>query len=423
MSSIDDLRGTLERHAENLTDHDVHIRPVAVRERVRGVRRRRRGAVAGLAAVVVAGVAITTVGLRDDSTPPVADRTLAGHVAPGTMTSLGYTFEFAQARQGDGRASLDLPRSDQPRLISWATRGNDDEVTLRGPGDGPRTTTAEDFGDFTFVYPGASGRYSVRGAGEVALAVYDLTDAVPPGDTKDGITFRDDVGGQRLLGDVIGDPGEADLSIQLAPGAGPLPVSYFCSGGPKGTWIHVSLNGQQVTFGGGCDDPLFDPGGRGNVTSRVKADDASDLHLRIWATDGEKGGVIDDPDLRIGVAAYAPAPTVTRLAGAPLPATLEYDGHVWQFVDTVLGTPGDRLLETDGLPGEETLVSMRFRRTGPVRVSTRQDGARGFTTFATGGPGGTQATIPATGGTVGLRAQEGARPDVELGLARYVRAD
>lgn len=52
MSTIDDLRGTLDRHAAELTDHDVHARPGAVRQRIRGVRRRRAGA-GGLAAAVV----------------------------------------------------------------------------------------------------------------------------------------------------------------------------------------------------------------------------------------------------------------------------------------------------------------------------------------------------------------------------------
>ena len=56
MSSIDDLRSTLERHADGLADHDLHVRPVAVRERVRAVRRRRRSALA-VAAVAVVGVA------------------------------------------------------------------------------------------------------------------------------------------------------------------------------------------------------------------------------------------------------------------------------------------------------------------------------------------------------------------------------
>jgi hypothetical protein len=82
MSTTDDLRSTLDRHASELTDHDLHVRPVAVRERIRVVRRRRRATVAGVAAAVVAAVALT-VSLPGGRQVPVADRTLAGHAPRG----------------------------------------------------------------------------------------------------------------------------------------------------------------------------------------------------------------------------------------------------------------------------------------------------------------------------------------------------
>ena len=61
MSTMDDLRSTLDRHASELTDHDLHVRPVAVRERIRVVRRRRRGAAGGVAAAVVGAMALTAL--------------------------------------------------------------------------------------------------------------------------------------------------------------------------------------------------------------------------------------------------------------------------------------------------------------------------------------------------------------------------
>ena len=156
MSTTDDLRSTLDRHASELTDHDVHVRPVAVRERIRVVRRRRRATVGGVAAAVVGAMALT-LSLGGARQAPVADRTLAGHEAPRTMSSLGYTYTFAQGRQGDGRAQLRLAPSDRPRLVSWATSGPDDEVTLRGVDEGPRTVTTDDFGDFVLVPPRRDG--------------------------------------------------------------------------------------------------------------------------------------------------------------------------------------------------------------------------------------------------------------------------
>ena len=422
MSTMDDLRSTLDRHASELTDHDVHARPVAVRERIRVVRRRRRAAVGSVAAVVVGAVALS-LSLPGGRQAPVADRTLAGHVAPWTMSSLGYTYTFVQARQGEGKAQLRLAPSEQPSLVSWATSGPDDEVTLRGVGEGPLTVTADDFGDFVFVPPRRGGTITVTGEGDVALAVYDLTGAAP-GDTRDGITFRDDVAGQHLLADAIGEPGQAELGVDLSTGGGALPISYLCSGGPRDAWLHISVNGGETVSGGGCDDSLFDPAGLGGVVTYPDAHEARSLHLRMWVTHGEKGDAVEDPDLRIALGAYAPAPAVTRLAGSPVPATTEHDGHLWRLVDTKAGSPGARELEVRGVDGQETLVELNFARVGSGVIRTLRDGGPGGSMFAAGGAGSTVAVIPATGGSVGLRASgDSLRPDVELGLARYVRAD
>jgi hypothetical protein len=422
MSTIDDLRGTLDRHAADLDDHALHARRAAVRERIRVVRRRRRAALGGAAAVVVGAVALT-FSLPGAQQAPVADRTLAGHLAPVTMSSLGYTYTFAQGRQGEGRAEVHLAPSEQPRLVSWATSGPDDEVTLRGADEQPRTVTADDFGDFVLVPPQRDGTVTVTGEGTVALAVYDLSGAAP-GDTRDGITFRDDVAGQRLLGDAIGDPGEARIGFDLSADAGALPISYLCSGGPNDAWLHISVNGGEVVQGGGCYDSLFDPAGRGGITSHLDAGEARAVHVRMWVTHGQKGDVVEDPDLRIAVAAYAPAPSVSRLAGWPVEPTAEWDGHLWRLVDTRAGAPGAREVEVHGVEGQETLVVMSFAHVGRGTVRTLQDGRSGGSMFSAGGSGSTETTIPASGGSAGLRASgAGVRPDVELGLATYVRAD
>ncbi|MFC4786081.1 hypothetical protein ACT8ZV_16500 [Nocardioides sp. MAHUQ-72] len=427
MNTMDDLRGTLERHAADLADHDLHVRPVAVRERIRVVRRRRR-AVTGAAAavVVVAATALTaSLGGRDAEPQPAGpDRDLAGHVAPATMTSLGYTYAFVTGASGDGRVRLHLDPSESPSLVSWATAGDDDRVTLRVEGEAPRTLEADDFGDFTFVAPRQGGTFTLTGTGEVALAAYDLTDAEVAGDTHAGVTFRDDVAGQRLVGDAIGDPGDAEVDLATDLGAGPLPVSYLCSGGPKGAWVHISINGGGVLGGGGCDDSLFDPAGRGGFSTRLTEAEARDLDLRMWVTDGEHGPLVEDPDLRIGVAAYAPAPTSGRLAGSAVPQLVEYDGHLWRFVDAQANEPGSREVETSGVRGQDTVVVMSFARTGRGTIRSLRDGEPGEMMFAAGGAGSTQAFIPAGDHSAGLRAAgDGIRPDLELGLARYVRAD
>ncbi len=354
---------------------------------------------------------------------PAAGRTLADHVAPRTMSSLGYTYTFAQGREGEGRVRIHLAPSDRPRLVSWATSGPDNEVTLRGVDPRPRTVTTRDFGDFVRVPPQREGTITVTGAGEVALATYDLSGAAP-GDTKDGITFRDDVAGQRLLADAIGDPGEARVGVDLSTDGGALPVSYLCSGGPPDAWIHISVNGAgSCPAAGATTRSSTRPAG---VGSRPTPSGRGALPARAHVGDprARRVTVVEDPDLRVALGAYAPAPSVTRVAGSPVPATREYDGHLWRLVDTKAGAPGAREVEARGVDGEETLVVMSFAHTGRGVVRTLEDGRPGASTFATGGGGATEAVVPATGGSLGLRAGgHGLRPDVELGLARYVRAD
>lgn len=54
MNTIEDLRATLHHHATDLPDEADHIRSAAVHQRVRVARQRRRTAVAGGIAAIVA---------------------------------------------------------------------------------------------------------------------------------------------------------------------------------------------------------------------------------------------------------------------------------------------------------------------------------------------------------------------------------
>jgi len=119
MSTLDDLRTTLDRHASGLPDDHLPERTGEVRARVRGVRRRRRAGAAGAVAAVLALVGGLVLGL--DGVDRSADRELAGATAPASLRSLGYTYAFHRGVEGAGSASVTLPAADRPRLVSWAT--------------------------------------------------------------------------------------------------------------------------------------------------------------------------------------------------------------------------------------------------------------------------------------------------------------
>ncbi len=208
MNTLNDLRSTLDAHAADIHDDASRARVLAVHGRARAVRRRRAVAVAA-AVAVVAAVAVTPRMLGDAEPAPV-ERELIGKVAPATVTSLGYTYDFIEGVEDD-RIKLDA--SDEPRLLTWAVAGGPEDVLVDSRySEGEVWSDGTDFDDFLVIHPGESGPWQIRrsGGAEVALAVYELTDARPAGYTVDGITFREQIGPETLVDAVIGEVGDTE---------------------------------------------------------------------------------------------------------------------------------------------------------------------------------------------------------------------
>jgi hypothetical protein len=418
MNTIQDLRSTLDREARALHDDNVVARTVAVRGRVRTVRRRRAAAVVAAAAVAVAGVAVgVTTG--SDGPAPAAQRRLVGQAVPAEMTSLGWTYAFGEGTEGDGTARLRLESSDQPRLVTWATAGEDQSVTVQRSPERPWPSSSADFADFTVVHPGFDGRVSVTGNGPVAVAVYELTDEAPDGYTRGGVTFREDVGGDRLLEAVVGEPGVAELELEVTPGTRRLALPTLCTGGPRGTWTHLAINGEEVTWGPGCDDGRFDPGAGGFETS---AGAGPTTGLRLWVTEGEDGPLVSDDSLLLGLGVYEVEPASARAARQRVDELIERDGHLWRLVDTTTGEVGQRELVVPAHAAPETLVATYFTSLGGATAFPVRNGRRTDAGFA-GGTGSTFAGILYGEGTAGARISGEPGPRAQLGLARYERVD
>ncbi|MFC5176433.1 hypothetical protein [Nocardioides taihuensis] len=354
MSTISDLRETLDRHAEDLVDTGLTGRAGAVRRQVR-VARRRRAATAIVAAAVALGGTVTAVGLAEgrSSTPQPASE-LGGHAVPAQLTSLGYTYAYTDGVAGAESATLSLPATNAPRLVSWAASG--DGLELTGPRHDAWSSGATHFDDFAFVAAGDHPTFTASGD-DVALAVYELTDAAPEGVTRDGITFRQQVAGQSLLDAAVADSGAARASADIeGAGAGRLTVAYFCTGGGDGTTVHVSVAGMPAASTAGCTDDTFDPGGiDGRRSLSWTPPPGGTGQVRVWATRGPDGPEVVDPDLRLGVGIYGPAESTERTAGVSLPALTERDGHVWQLVDVETSAPGARKLAVTA-PGQDVVA-------------------------------------------------------------------
>ena len=425
MSTLDDLRTTLDRHASGLPDDHLPERTGEVRARVRGVRRRRRAGAAGAVAAVLALVGGLVLGL--DGVDRSADRELAGATAPASLRSLGYTYAFHRGVEGAGSASVTLPAADRPRLVSWATSGSD-RVTVDGPYD-RHDAVSGDFADFQLVPEGQPATVEVSGAavGTVGLAVYELTDQAPPGVTVDGITYRDEVGDQRLVGAVVGRAGETEASRRLTIVPGNLRVKYLCGGVSGRIWVHLRVAGrEQGALGGSgaCDRSVLDPGASGTytnlrLTQLGAVGDRVTLTVRLRQGSGGRAAAVEDPDARVGFGIYRPGEGV-RVGGGRQDAVVEDGGHVYREI--LARDVRARRTELHGLPARSRLrFALTYASDGVRGVTVRHGGRR----MQEGGSsrGGTMGVLSRGLGRDAVLTFRADDPSDHLGLTVYEQVD
>lgn len=344
MTTLTDLRRTLEEHAARVDDGESVVRATAVRHRVGVVRRRRRVAGAGalaLVAALVGGATFVTRG-RGDALPSAP--TVLGVRAPGTLRSLGYTYRVdGHTSTFSGSGSVRITAAAVPRLYSWTT-DRAARVRMVLPNGEIWTSTATHFRDFVEIPAAQTGRLQVSvSRGRVGLASYALTDRAPDGVTKDGVTFRRVVAGTPLLGAIITDPGQTDATTSFVEPGGEVGVHLSCVGLPHGAIVHVSFNGSERTSGD-CNDPnTFDPGTASGA--RFAGSHAGrTVSLRVWATRSQRStrplasGAA--PRLRMFVGVYGPVPEAF-VGGTRVPSVVEQDGHTWSLARVASHRHGD----------------------------------------------------------------------------------
>ncbi len=367
MSTLSDLRSTLDEHAERVSDGEAVARTAAVHHRVSVVRRRRRAVGVGALALVVA-TGLGAVGLqRASSTPPPV---VFGVRAPETLTSLGYTYRSdGRAATFAGRGALKVASASSPRLYSWTT-DRPTRVRMVLPNGEIWTSRRTNFTDYVEIPADQSGtlRISVP-QGSVGLASYTLTDVPPEGYTKDGVTFRQSVAGNPLLGAVIGDPGQVDATTLFTAPQGQVAIRMSCSGLPKGDVVHVSFDGHVQTVGSCQDSQSFDPGTASGVTLPI-GHAGRDVTLRVWASSGVRTSAPlptgAAPDLRMRVGVYGPLWT-RQLAGYRIDEFAEHDGHLWRVHDTASSPEGLRIAH-DHVAGQ-SVAAMAWHTHGPTTVT------------------------------------------------------
>lgn len=424
MNNLHELRSTLDRHASDLVDHELSARVGSVRGRVRVIRRRRQAAGAVTAVAALAMVASVALLPGPDATPNPAPAKVAGVTAPSTITSLGYRYELVRGVEGQGTASVDLATSDRPRLVSWATTGEDDEVDVS---DGSGTTTSydvADFTDFVSVGPGADPTVSVAAGGEegVGLAIYELV--------GDGSTFRQRVAGSELIASVIGEPGQAEVSVDATASSDGVTYRAFCAGAPATAVVHIE-NADGDVVRGGCIEGRglpFDPGaGSGYAVSARSGDDVS-ATVRISQTEG--GPTLESDSVVVGIAIYDNPSSQHQAAGSDttphlgaVPDLIEHEGHLYRFDRLVPAPQGEPELSVAGTGTSRPVLAVGYSNAGEATVVFGSTNG-GETTRSEGIPiGNAVIGLLSDADVATVRVLGDAPAETRLAIALYVLAD
>jgi hypothetical protein len=191
------------------------------------------------------------------------------------------------------------------------------------------------------------------------------------GYTKDGVTFRAEVLGERLLGAAIGDPGQGTVSFEFEVGEAGLRFSPTCHGSGRELMVAYAVNGKP-TGAVGCHtkaDP--DPGAGGSTFEAppekvllgwgLSPGDTATLTLRLVSGEDVDGATVERPDVVIGAGVYEDTRGTRIVAGAEVPDRVEHGGRVWTLTSLHESDPGSediRILTDRKGAQEEVLVGI-----------------------------------------------------------------
>lgn len=354
MPTLDELRATLDAHADALPDTAAPVRAGQVDGRIRrAVRRRRAVTAAGVAAVVaVVATAVATIpgGGRQPQPAGIPDR----------VSVFGFGFDHQRSIAGDPGedVAFTVPQGKQRTAVSFTATGLGSGRATLWVDDQPMDRLLADGTSHPMEVWGGKVRVDLDGApagAEVSLNVYQRKAGEP--------VFRDRVDGRRLLAQGRLAPGKTSLTVPLVKRRGMIEYTYYCET-PAGTKrrLYVEVDGQPSTEGG-CDDPPIEDAGAGNSYGAWLS--PGHHQLTAWVEDAA-GKRLSDVDL--GLAAYAEGRT-TELGAADLDQTVEYAGRRWTLDRTDVA-PGTMT------PTEPVLLGVVHGRKGISGVAITMDGRK-----------------------------------------------
>ncbi|MBA2956017.1 hypothetical protein GON03_16890 [Nocardioides sp. MAH-18] len=317
MNTLDDLRDTLERHADILHDTERYVRPVAVRARIRAVRRRRAAAVAVAAVLVlVGGVAAASV-LRSPGTPQPAS--VLGVDVPATIDVLGFPYTFEETEElGEGeRHQLDELDGERAITLVGSDLG-DGSATLLSDGEPVARVRTGEASAAPLPVGGTDPVLEVRYDGTPAgaragVAIYEATGELAAGVSNGSVVFRDTYAGRPLLGAAFSAPGESSVEFD-ADGGPTMRFVVYCDG-PSDLWVNLDIDGEPGMAGTCGADGTADLAAGSSAT--LDGLGAGKHVVRVFVSHERDGAPADVDEVTVGAGVY--------VAGD----SLEYAGRTW----------------------------------------------------------------------------------------------
>lgn len=366
MNTLDDLRSSLSRHADEipLALPDRTDRHASLRGRIRRARNARRAGAAGaLAAVVlVAGGVLTAVIPGRHGSPPV----IAGHALPETVEVYGFGYRLDSATQSHPGARtlvVKLPRVDRDRVVSlvgtglgsgWATLTTDPSSQDGQAGQQDRIVGGSAVNLPVPVADQATTLYvKVTGAprtAQVGLAVYDADGSMPAGVSAHGLVLRRAVGSARLVAGRIGDAGTSKLRFRVKGPLRHMHLSDSCYTDARGAWMWVSIDGDG-SMEQQCESPadkVIDVGaGESGSPAHGLGAGWHTITARVMRGSGKAAPPLDPADAQLAVGVYRDGPSTT-VDGMAIPDEREAMGRLWKLVSVTPYRPGMRIDATHG---------------------------------------------------------------------------
>ena len=348
MNTLDDLRSTLNRHADDLDDVDRHIRPVAVHARIRVVRRRRATLAAAVVVALVAGLAGAATMLRGSDGVDPADPVVVGVDVPDRITAQGRSYELESLADLTAEGTHVDP-AEHPQAVMLAARGlGDGMATLYSQGDPIGRVRGDEHVSAPIDLGEAGVDLEVRFDGaapgaRAGVAVYEATDDIPAGLGDAHAVFRGEVAGATLVDAGFSTPGETSIELQFSSRGGRLRFVFSCSAEADDLSLNVSIDGED-SLASGCGDSGADAGTGSSGTTRVPA---GEHRVVAYLTHGDHGPrVIATEETVFGLGVYDPPAPGPRILGTRVESQVEYAGRDWVF-DDVLAAPAT-IDTTDG---------------------------------------------------------------------------